>query len=84
MYVEDLFYEKNIKCPNWLKKIYLEEKWMDSNYEYKNGVHYWFIKNNFEDLNITFDGKELHFKAFNEKGILILDNIYTEMEVGEC
>lgn len=78
MFVKDLFDKYNVICPNWLEKNSLEDDLIDSDYSVEEGLHKWKFKNEFKDILLTFDGEEFHFKAFDDEGHLMLDNVYTK------
>ncbi|WP_458455707.1 hypothetical protein [Methanobrevibacter sp.] len=42
------------------------------------------MKNDFQDLKITFDGDEYHFIAYDENGDLMFDSMITEEYVMDC
>lgn len=77
MFVKDLFNKFNVDCPSWLEKDSLEDDLIESDNNFEDGVHKWRFKNDFKDILLTFDGKEFHFKAFDD-GNLMLDNVVTE------
>ena len=80
----DLFDRDNILCPEWLSTEYLEDDWKDSTYSFENGFHTWSLKTSFKNVRICFNGEEYHFRAYDENGELMMDNVITSEFESVC
>lgn len=78
MLLEELFEQYDVECPEWLKDIFLDDDWEESQYSKEDNTHKWTLKNPFKDVAITFDGTEYHLLAYDEEGELLFDNVTTE------
>ena len=78
MFVEQLFKKHEVTCPEWLSMELLDDEWNQSEYSIEGDTHKWTLVNPLQNLMITFDGNEYHFKAFTEDGKLLFDNVITK------
>lgn len=78
--VNTLFERDGVTCPSWLSSQPLEANWMDSIYSLEDGIHKWVLKNQIQNLAITFDGEEYVFCAFNkaDNDLVLFKEVITE------
>ena len=71
----DLFDKDNILCPEWLSYESLEDEWLESVYDYDEGIHTWSLDIPMKEAKITFDGVEYNFYAVIDGELHILETI---------
>lgn len=76
--LKDLFKKENIPYPEWLVDIRLDDEWKDSKYENTSDGHVWIVDNEIQHLKITITSDEYRFEGFDDQGIVIFTEIYTE------
>lgn len=78
MLVSELFEKGNVSCPGWLQDTILDDNWKDAEYSLENNLDTWILKNDYQNLKITFDGIEFHFIGYDHQNNIMFDNIKTE------
>ena len=82
MLLIDLFQRDGVDCPEWLKRVLIENYWINSTYSYEDETHKWSFKNQTINLLIAFNGEEYVFNAFDKSDNIIFEKIVTsEYEV---
>lgn len=66
MLLNELFEKQSIDCPEWLKEVFLEDEWSESEYSLQDDIHTWTFKNPLQHLKICFDGETYVFSAIND------------------
>ena len=80
MWLKVLFERDNIDCPDWLLSEQVKDDLLDSEYSNDDGIHVWTLKNEDDNLKLTFDGEEYVFSAFHEEydDLLLFKKVLTE------